>query len=198
MLSQTTHASLLARLRSGSGDIDPAAWHEFHDRYAQLIRGFASRQGVQPVECDDVLQDVLLALTRDLAKFEYDPERGRFRSYLKTVTLHAVFRRLRQNRAAGRPDEAERLAAAAMTDPVVEETWEEQWRQHHLRRALRTVRDEFNDSDLAAFERYVLQGRSVAETGAELGISADQVYQAKSRILRRLTAVIDAQVAEEG
>ncbi len=178
--------------------MDPAAWHEFHDRYAQLIRGFANRQGVQPADCDDVLQDVLLSLTRDLGKFEYDPEKGRFRSYLKTVTLHAVFRRMRQNRAAGRPEEAERLAAAAMSDPKIEESWEEQWRQHHMRRALRTIRAEFNDDDVAAFEHYVMQGQPAAEAAATLGLSTDQVYQAKSRILKRLTAVIDAQVAEEG
>lgn len=198
MFSQTTHASLLARLRTGSQSVDPAAWHEFHDRYAQLIRGFANRQGVQPADCDDVLQDVLLSLTRDLGKFEYDPEKGRFRSYLKTVTLHAVFRRMRQNRAAGRPEEAERLAAAAMSDPKIEESWEEQWRQHHMRRALRTIRAEFNDDDVAAFEHYVMQGQPAAEAAATLGLSTDQVYQAKSRILKRLTAVIDAQVAEEG
>jgi hypothetical protein len=40
--TSTTHASLLARLASGS---DPSVWQEFHARYAELIHGFARHPG---------------------------------------------------------------------------------------------------------------------------------------------------------
>jgi RNA polymerase sigma-70 factor (ECF subfamily) len=191
----TTHASLLARLAQGA---DRAAWAEFHDRYADLIRGFAGRQGVQPTERDDVLQEVLMALTQAMPGFAYDPAKGKFRSYLKTVTLHVIYRKSFQKRGAASLENLETLTAAASADDAVESQWEAEWRQYHLRLAMKTVAIEFNRNDLAAFERFGVAGQPASEVGQALGMSADQVYQAKSRIVRRLGELIDQQVQDEG
>lgn len=191
MIGQTTHISLLARLGEGA---DPLAWAEFCHRYGELIRNFARSRNLQPADCDDVLQDVLMALTRSMPGFEYDPSRGKFRSYLKTVTLHAIFARSRQNHGQVPLQEVEAAAAR----PDIESSWDEQWRQYHLRQAMSRVEAEFNESDLAAFAQYALNGRSAKDTAGALGLSLDQVYQAKSRILKRLSTLIDEQVEEEG
>ncbi len=53
---------------------------------------------MQPADCDDLVQDVLLALSKAMQNFEYDPQKGKFRAYLKTVTLHSISRILRQRR----------------------------------------------------------------------------------------------------
>ncbi|HRQ76396.1 MAG TPA: sigma-70 family RNA polymerase sigma factor [Phycisphaerales bacterium] len=191
MIGQTTHISLLARLGEGA---DPLAWAEFCHRYGELIRNFARSRNLQPADCDDVLQDVLMALTRSMPGFEYDPSRGKFRSYLKTVTLHAIFARSRQNHGQAPLREVEAAAAR----PDIESSWDEQWRQYHLRQAMNRIEAEFNESDLAAFTQYALNGRSAKDTAGALGLSLDQVYQAKSRILKRLSTLIDEQVEEEG
>ena len=57
---------------------------------------------------------------------------------------------------------------------------------------------EFNERDRMAFTRYAVLGQSAAQTAEALGMSLDQVYQAKSRILKRLTERISQQVEEEG
>ncbi|MGD9690142.1 MAG: RNA polymerase sigma factor [Phycisphaerales bacterium] len=196
MLHQTaTHATLLARVADGT---DPAAWREFCDRYGELIRAFCRRQGVQPADAEDVHQDVLLSLTKSMPGFRYDPQKGKFRSYLKTIVLHAIYRRSFQKGGGRSLGEVEEASRAAATDAGVDEQWETEWRQHHLRQALRTIGPEFNEADMLAFQRYALEGRDAQEVGAALGLSLDQVYQAKSRIVRRLTRVIETQVAEEG
>jgi RNA polymerase sigma-70 factor, ECF subfamily len=190
----TTHATLLARL-SGGGDA--VAWREFCDRYEELIRAFARRRGVNPADCDDVLQDVMLALTKSMPGFRYDPAKGKFRSYLKTVTLHAISRKFRQNPGAVPLGTDDGSVSRAVEDET-EDTWEAEWRQYHLRTAIRTIQTEFNRADLEAFERYGIGGEEVAVVAQSLSMSADQVYQAKSRVLRRLGQVIAKQVEEEG
>lgn len=196
MLHQTTtHASLLARLSAGPDD---AAWREFCDRYGELILNFGLSRGLQRADADDVMQEVLAALTRNMPGFTYDPARGRFRAYLKTVALRAILRRLRQKRPAGANDPADDALESAQADPEIEKRWDAEWRQYHLRLAMRTVRAEFGERDRAAFDLYVGEGREPAAVAAELGLSVDQVYQAKSRILRRLRALIALQTAEEG
>ena len=76
--------------------------------------------------------------------------------------------------------------------------WEDEWREYHLRQAMRTVEVEFNAADRAAFDAYVLEGRDAREVAASLDLSVDQVYQAKSRILKRLSVLVEQQVSEEG
>ncbi|MBI4717515.1 MAG: sigma-70 family RNA polymerase sigma factor [Planctomycetes bacterium] len=191
----TTHATLLAKVAEGS---DPGAWREFCDRYGELIRGFARRQHVQPADCDDIVQDVLLALTKSMPGFQYDPARGRFRSYLKTAVLHAIFRRSCQKRGDVPLTSVESATGAADANPEVDEVWEAEWRQYHLRLAMRMIAAEFNEADRAAFDAYAVQGRSALETAETMGMTVDQVYQAKSRILKRISRLIEAQTAEEG
>jgi RNA polymerase sigma-70 factor (ECF subfamily) len=190
----TTHASLLARL---SGNADKAAWVEFHERYADLIRGFARRRGVQPADCDDILQDVMMSLTKSMPGFAYDPAKGKFRSYLKTVVIHAIVRRSCQKKGDV-PLESEGAALNDNADEAQESQWESEWRQYHLRLAMKTILVEFNRADVSAFERYALGGEDARTTAAMLHLSVEQVFQAKSRILRRLSALIDLQVQEEG
>ncbi len=189
----TTHTTLIARLSQGA---DPLAWHEFCDRYGKLILGFAHRHGLQPADCDDVLQDVLKSLTQSMPGFQYDPAKGRFRSYLKTVVMHAISRRACQNRPEMPLDNNGPCADPAGS--VAEQMWEAEWRQYHLRQAMRTIAEDFGATTRAAFERYVLAGEDAHQTAESLGLSVDQVYQAKSRILRRLCRIIRDQVQEEG
>jgi len=142
------------------------------------------------------VQDVLLALTRALPGFEYQPDKGKFRSYLKTVTLHAIFRR--GNRRRGEVDMEPDALPPPPDDEEVEKAWEAEWRQYHLRRAMGQIAVEFNDTDREAFQRYALEGHSVRETAEALDLSVDQVYQAKSRIMKRLSGLIEQQIQEDG
>lgn len=196
MFAQTaTHATLLARVAAGA---DPVAWREFCDRYGGLIQGFARRRGLQAADCDDVVQDVLISLTKALPGFVYDPSKGKFRSYLKTVVIRAIARKSFQSSGEVALEHIEELTRTASADLGVEAEWEVEWRQYHMRRAMKTVEVEFNATDRAAFQAYAIDGLPVETVAERLGISAESVYQAKSRIMKRLSRVIEQQVVEEG
>ncbi len=191
----STHATLLHRLSAGQ---DPAAWREFCDRYSELIQAFARRRGLQSADCDDVVQETLLALSKSMPQFRYEPAKGKFRSYLKTVVLHIIFRRSRQKAGEVPLEEVEAVANRAAADQDTDAQWETEWRQYHLRVAMLTIEAEFNQKDRAAFDAYAVAGRDVRETADALDMSADQVYQAKSRILKRLGRLVEQQTLEEG
>ncbi|MHC4100428.1 MAG: RNA polymerase sigma factor [Planctomycetota bacterium] len=194
-MQYTTHATLLGRLARRA---DQEAWREFHERYGELIRCFARRYGLQPADCDDVVQDVLVALTASMESFRYDPAKGRFRSYLKTLTVRAVFQRLRRGRPEVSVAEPDVLPAGTASDDNVEKQWEREWRHNHVRRAMRRVEAEFNEKDKIAFTHYAVNGMSARDTAAALGVSNDRVYQVKSRILKRLSGIIQEQIQDEG
>jgi RNA polymerase sigma factor (sigma-70 family) len=195
-LDVSTHASLLAKLKAGG---DASAFAEFDERYRELVFAFARRRGLQPADADDVAQETLAAAHRALPAFDYDPAKGRFRGWLKTAAVRAAQVRLRRRADALDPAATDEQAlAAAAADDEAEAAWDVEWRRYHVRLATAKVRFEFNAKDFAAFEACAVDGRPPAEVAATLGLSTDSVYQAKSRILKRLREHVAEQVAEEG
>lgn len=196
MLSQsTTHISLLARLADGT---DPTVWREFCERYGELIGNIGRRRGLQPADCDDVVQEVLLALSKAMQGFEYNPEKGKFRNYLKTVTLHAILKILRQKGSAAPLQTIEEIADPTAENDCFAEVWDEEWRANHVRRAMQVIEVEFSTAQLRAFQRYAAGGQDTQIVAESLNLTVNQVYQAKSRILKRLSELVQEQVQDEG
>ena len=55
-----------------------------------------------------------------------------------------------------------------------------------LHRAMALIKPEFEGHTWKAFWRTTVDGVSAADAGAEVGLAANAVYQAKFRVLRRL------------
>lgn len=192
----STHESLLQRL---AAEGDDGAWREFCDRYGRLIRGFARRRGLKEADCEDVLQDVLTALSQSMPGFRYDPAKGKFRSYLKAVVVRRVGRLSRQNPPTTRLEDVGGGAISrAGSEQAADEAWEEEWRQYHLGRAMRQIAREFAEITVAIFREYVIHNRRAPAVAEALGASLHQVYHAKARILPRLSEIVRTQIDEEG
>lgn len=187
----STHSTLLNRLQAGS---DSQAWGDFVRRYGALIRAVACKHGLQSADADDVLQDVLIGLSRSMPKFVYDPHQARFRSFLFAVVRREILRRFRQRRVPRAITEMDAISSDHDSDAI----WEAEWRQYHLRRAMETIDVEFSARDRRAFAMNVGNNTPASEVARQLELSVDQVYQIKSRIMKRLVTIIESQVEEEG
>ncbi|MCP3904597.1 MAG: FHA domain-containing protein, partial [Planctomycetes bacterium] len=126
-----TRATLLLRLGDSDEQVRELSWREFEERYRPVIVGYARKRGATDSEAEDILQDVLVGFFRVSDAFEYDPSKGKFRSYLGTAVKHAyVVRRSRKKLAFGEVD------LAAEREPGTEQTWAWQWTRGVLERAL--------------------------------------------------------------
>ena len=194
--SASTHLTLLARL----SEADNSAWREFCDRYGMLIKNYALKAGLGRHDCDEVFQVVNEALFKRMKRFVYDPEKGTFRGYLRAVVNHAILAvRTKGNELSSfTPYPGGTLEDMSRIDSELDAIWEAEWRRNHMARAMKLVSSEFNSTDRRAFELYAMQDHSAEETARRLDISLDQVYKAKSRILKRLQERVDRQIEEEG
>ncbi len=77
-----TRPSLLARVRDVR---DADAWQTFVTLYAPLVYRYVRQRGLQDADAADLTQDVMSAVARSIRTFEYRPERGRFRDWLRTI-----------------------------------------------------------------------------------------------------------------
>lgn len=182
--TDSTRVSLLLRLRDRS---DTLSWEEFHDRYRELLYRYARGRGASHPDAEDVAQEVEMYVFKAMSGFEYDARKGRFRSYLRSAVVHAMARRAsKEARQATAIDPASFDYLSAEQDSQADARWEKEWQLHRLRWAMRRVAPEFEQKTLQAFQVHVLAGMSAEETADRLGISKATVYQAKSRILKRV------------
>lgn len=186
----TTSASLLVRVRDTA---DHAAWHEFDQRYRELIARYAASRGLQAADVEDVQQNVMLSLCSALPGFRYEPGRGKFRSYLGWIVRNAVVRR-QQARAGQIQTSMEALLAASNPSEICAD-WEREWMNHHFRRALARMQG-VDAGTLSVFQR-LLDGGSVEEVARDLQMSVDAVRKARQRTRARLEALVAEQIREE-
>ena len=178
-----TRASIFERIKSSEPKERDLAWHDFRAKYAPIIGGFSKAMGAGGPDIDDIIQDVMLGFFGASNEFQYSPERGRFRGFLKVCTLRAVQRRVGKNlKHRGTP-----LDQLPADDLAIDHVWNDVWEQELLARALDALRREIGGTiAFQAFERYVLLGRPAADVARELETSVNNVHQAKTRITLQL------------
>jgi RNA polymerase sigma-70 factor (ECF subfamily) len=177
----TTSASLLERLRRPD---ERAAWERFVELYTPLIYYWARRVGLQPSDAADLVQDVFTLLVRKLPEFAYDRHKS-FRGWLRTVTLNK-WRENRRRRTVPAREEGGPALSDLVSPEDPEAFTEAEYRQYLARRALELMQKEFPATTWKACWEVVVSGRPAGEVAAQLGLSVDSVYAAKSRVLRRL------------
>ena len=185
----STSRSMLA----GAQRDEPAAWTRLVLLYAPLVTAWCRRWGVAPQDLTDVVQDVFAAVARNVARFRKEQPQDSFRGWLATIahnkTRDYFRRRGDEPSAAGGTEAWQRISQVC--DPLGEESLSESAEEDPafgdvLRRALESIREEFQERTWQAFWRTVVEGQSAAEAGAELQMQPGAVRVAKSRVLWRL------------
>jgi RNA polymerase sigma factor (sigma-70 family) len=182
-----TSQSLLDRLRSARPDAPD--WRRLQELYLPLIRAWLSRVPVVGDEVNDLSQEVLLVVIRELPTFQRQRD-GAFRAWLRQITVNRLraFHRARHRQpVAGRGDETDRLLSQ-LEDPSsnFSQQWDREHDRHVFERLLAAVKPDFEARTWEAFTRFALEGRPASVVAEELGITENAVVVAKYRILKRL------------
>lgn len=195
MSTAPTSQTLLGRLRDPA---DAVAWREFEDQYRDLVVGYCLRRGLQLTDAEDVLQVVLMSMSTLFRRgFDRQPRKGPFRAYLASATRNAIHRwRRSPRREIQRLSTEVSAALAAEGRPGKDEVWEEEWHQHHIRRALRVVRPTFDPESLRMFEA-MLSGQSLTQIAQEFGTTREALYKVRSRVRSRVEEQVARQIKEE-
>ena len=82
-----TSLSLLDRL--GQPD-DGEAWQRLVEIYSPLLRGWLTRYEVQSADEDDLMQDVLFVVMRELPRFRHNEQPGAFRTWLRRILVNRL------------------------------------------------------------------------------------------------------------
>lgn len=190
-----TRPSLLLRLRDAG---DEVAWSQFVGIYTPLIFAFCRGRGLSETDAGDVSQEVLRAVAGAIHRFEYDAERSSFRNWLFTVVrskLNNFFTaQSRHPRLAG--ETTLQQLAETEAESQLQETWQREYQLNLVRWAAGQIRPEFKPQTWDAFWRTAVQGETAETVAAELGLTLNALYIARSRVTVRVRQLV--QTVEEG
>lgn len=175
----TTPPSLLERLQT---PCDNTAWALFVSLYTPYIFSIARRSGLDREQSSDVVQDVLLLLTRKMPDFRYDSKLS-FRAWLRTVVKNRILEIARRRSLPTHPVTQQNELAESSSPESLEEI---EYRRHLIARAMEIMQRDFASTTWRACWEHVVSGRTAFEVAQELGISEGAVYVAKCRVLQRL------------
>jgi RNA polymerase sigma-70 factor (ECF subfamily) len=182
-----TSASLLDRLRDAP---DPEAWQRLVEVYTPLIRGWLRRNGLHPQDADDVVQEVLAVVFRKVGAFRRQPRAGAFRRWLRSITVNCLrdFWKARRHRREASGDSAVQALLTQLSDPAsnLSRQWDVEHDKHVAAKLLELIRPQFEPRTWEAFRRVALDGAAPDAVAAELGVTVNAVFIAKSRVLARL------------
>ena len=186
----TTRLSLLLRIRDAQ---DGEAWVRFVQIYAPLIYRFGTRRGLQDSDAHDLTQDVLRAVSRSIGRFDYDPDVGRFRTWLLTVAKFTLSRmRKVQNRqpvASGDSGTQRQIEETPADDPDGER-WNEEYNRRVFEWAAERVQKQVQPDTWRAFEMTAIEQRPSAEVAERLGMRIGSVYVARNRVMARMRKTV--------
>jgi len=181
-----TSLTLLGRLKRES---DSASWQRLVDIYTPLISRWLARSALQTVDNEDLVQEVLQIVVKKLPEFERKRE-GSFRTWLRVITvncLHEHWRSLKnRSTAVGGSDFLKNLQELEDSTSELAKSWDAEHDKFVVKRFLELVEAQFEPSTVQAFKKVVMRAEKPAEVAAELGITVNAVFLAKSKILRRL------------
>ncbi len=185
-----TRQSLLSRLRDLG---DEESWEDFFNTYWRLIYNTASRAGLSDVEAQDVVQETVIAVSKSIADFRYDPDRGSFKGWLLNQTKWRIADELRIRRRQRRdltdqidgPGTDEDDLVLTIPDPQgqeIEKIWDKEWDANLLETALERVKNRVHPKHFQVFDLYVLREWPISRVAHDTGFNRMQVYLIKHRL----------------
>ena len=185
-----TRRTLLSRLKNLD---DQESWRTFFNTYWKLIYGVAVKAGLNSAEAQEVVQETVLAVTRNIGEFKYDPSKCAFKSWLLKVTRSRISNQFRsKNRArAVQPSAGDESSGTSLLEQIpdpaeseLEAMWDREWEKNLMDAAISRVKRKVDAEQFQIFDFYVLKGWPVLKVSETFGVNVGQVYLIKHRVAK--------------
>jgi RNA polymerase sigma-70 factor (ECF subfamily) len=165
-------------------------WLQIDARYRPVVTAMARRLGLTDSDSDEVAQQTLAEFVKAYGEGRYDRSKGRLSSWILGIAHHSIIRVLKRSK---RENATTTSLGEVVDEPALRSIWADERDRAILSQALEVLRGEsgVDDRTLLAFELTSLRGVPAPEAAEQCGMSVDQVYVAKSRIVKRLKALVE-------
>jgi len=179
-MAYTTSKTLLMQIQSG----DSSAWSNFYLIYTPLIKSCGYKYNIDSSEQDDLVQNVMVKLFEKQALASYDPQKGKFRTYLGRIIFNTIMDMKRK--VVPVTDEV----AEVVSHDDIQEMIENEWKNYAYKEALLLLRQRVSEDHYQAFQMLTEHGMQAQAVADFLQMPLRHVYDAKARCKRMLTEIL--------
>jgi RNA polymerase sigma factor (sigma-70 family) len=198
-----TRNSLLVRL-SNRRDIE--AWDQFIEIYQPFVFRLVRSKGFQDADAHDIVQEVMMAVSKAIHRWETDPAKGRFRDWLfciaRNLMINFLTRRRHQSFRAGQGMLVELLDQHLEQGEQFIEASREfdlEYRRELFLMAAERVSQAVRPKTWDAFRLTSIEQRSIKDAAQELQMTEGAVLVARCRVLARMRELVKSlEVADSG
>jgi RNA polymerase sigma factor (sigma-70 family) len=182
-----TRTTLIERLKDWEDD---SSWRDFFDTYWRLIYSFAIKSGLTNEEAQDVVQETMLTVAKQMPNFKYDRKNGSFKSWLLTTTYWRIGDQIRRRKTVAVSDSFsdESDTGTRTVDKVIDpagldmnELWDIEWEKNLLDAAIAKVKRRLDPQKYQIFDFCVNKEWPPEKVAETFSIPVAQVYLAKHR-----------------
>lgn len=186
-----TPVTMLARMAARVTGESEAGWVRFFELYEPVIKKFAEFAGAKR-DSEDVVQDVFVKLVEVFRRGGYNPEKGKFRSYLSTMIRREVVNRWQKAKVRGEgwhvsidnDDSPLEVAVASETAAILDAKW--RLAQHAAAVEHILTKTALAQKSKDIYHEYVIKERPIGEVAKEFGVPNNSVSQIKTRVERMI------------
>ncbi len=166
------------------------AWERFFLLHDPKVRGLVWTCFDASDDQDDIVQEVWFEIIKRITEGSYDPRRGRFRCWISMVIRNKVIdlARAHGRKCVSEFCDLEAVPCHRLPDPAV--SYERRRQQQVVRGAMKDLKERISVTSYQALQLYWIEGRSVIQVAADLGLTPDQVrarqHRAKVKLKRLL------------
>ena len=193
-----TRWTLIERLKNWD---DQESWRQFFETYWKLVYGVAIKSGLDHPEAQDVVQETVMSVCKNMQNFKADPAHGSFKAWLLMLTrwriTDQVRKRCRDVNASEEPPHSDSESDTTSTavdervpdvpDPAgnaLEAIWNDEWEKHILGAALEKVQQQSSAKHYQIFYLQAIKQIPPAKIATTLNVKVDQVYLIKHRLTK--------------
>ena len=191
-----TRQSLLSRLRDWD---DKDSWEDFFNTYWKLIYNVARKSGLNDAEAQEVVQETIIHVAKQIPGFKYNPAKGSFKGWLLKTTqwrINDQFRKRCRN-ATLQADSESSTTSPSQTPPFgspavdTESQWDELWREHLVAMAMERIKQKVDPRELQMFEMTVERDWPPLKVAQKLNVTRAHVYYARHKVSRMIRAEVE-------
>lgn len=181
----STHITLIQRVKDPTNE---NAWEVFSAGYSEYIDKVLSKGGIFPDDIKDLRQDILFKLWKKLPEFNYEPKKGKFRSWLYVIIRNTTSTFITAQSASSK--RTQQYFQTLQKNEPPENTdlntlLDDEWKEYLCVKALSQLSDVFSAQSIEIFKDS-LKGEAPEVLAKKYKLKENTIYRIKNRVKERL------------
>ncbi|MCH2205521.1 MAG: sigma-70 family RNA polymerase sigma factor [Lentisphaerales bacterium] len=188
MAEWVTNPTLLQRVKNV---YDDSSWDEFNKYYRPYIMMITKGLNMRHNDAEEIVQLIMIKIWKNIPKFNYNPNRGHFRGWIRTITVNSVrnyidtkaYKQLSLDKMHETGEKTD--VDDSFSESAIGKIADQEWENYICTMAWDNVKHHFSESVQNVFTE-LSKGTDCDVIAEKLDLKRNSVYKYRKRINERL------------